>query len=394
MVRAAAKNHASVAVVTSTRRLRRGARGRRAAAASPSPQRARAGRRGVRAHRGVRRGRGLLDGQRAHRHLRRHRVPGVDRRDLGRAAVLRYGENPHQRAALYAHGRRGRAGAAPSSCTARRCPTTTTSTPTPPGGRPTTTTEPAVAIIKHANPCGIAVGADIARGAPQGARLRPGLGVRRRGRDQPAGHAPRWPSRWPRSSPRWSSRPASSAARWRCSPRKKNIRLLRLPTGRRPAAGRVPADQRRGADAGPRDRRRRRRRRRPVALDARGRGRGGRGHPRRPGVRLAGVPRGEVQRHPAGRRAARAWASAWARSTGSTPAGSRSRGPGTERARGAVAASDAFFPFADGLQVLLDAGVRAVVAARRFGPRRRGGRGRAQAGGVTMYFTGTRHFAH
>ena len=32
-----------------------------------------------------------------------------------------------------------------------------------------------------------------------------------------------------------------------------------------------------------------------------------------------------------------------------------------ERARGSVAASDAFFPFADGLQVLLDAGVRAVV---------------------------------
>ena len=32
-----------------------------------------------------------------------------------------------------------------------------------------------------------------------------------------------------------------------------------------------------------------------------------------------------------------------------------------ERARGAVAASDAFFPFADGLQVLIDAGVRAVV---------------------------------
>ena len=34
---------------------------------------------------------------------------------------------------------------------------------------------------------------------------------------------------------------------------------------------------------------------------------------------------------------------------------------GAQRARGAVAASDAFFPFADGLQVLLDAGVRAVV---------------------------------
>jgi phosphoribosylaminoimidazolecarboxamide formyltransferase/IMP cyclohydrolase len=66
---------------------------------------------------------------------------------------------------------------------------------------------------------------------------------------------------------------------------------------------------------------------------------------------------------------------------------------GEERAKGAVAASDAFFPFADGLQVLLDAGVSAVVAP--------GGSVRddevvaaAEAAGITMYFTGTRHFAH
>ena len=66
---------------------------------------------------------------------------------------------------------------------------------------------------------------------------------------------------------------------------------------------------------------------------------------------------------------------------------------GADRAAGSVAASDAFFPFADGLQVLLDAGVRAVVAP--------GGSMRdaevieaATAAGVTMYFTGTRHFAH
>ncbi|KRE43844.1 bifunctional phosphoribosylaminoimidazolecarboxamide formyltransferase/IMP cyclohydrolase [Knoellia sp. Soil729] len=66
---------------------------------------------------------------------------------------------------------------------------------------------------------------------------------------------------------------------------------------------------------------------------------------------------------------------------------------GSERARGAVAASDAFFPFADGLQVLLDAGVRAVVAP---GGSMRDGEviEAAQAAGVTMYFTGTRHFAH
>ena len=66
---------------------------------------------------------------------------------------------------------------------------------------------------------------------------------------------------------------------------------------------------------------------------------------------------------------------------------------GTERARGAVAASDAFFPFEDGPQVLIDAGVTAIVQP--------GGSVRdeltieaCKAAGVTMYFTGTRHFFH
>jgi phosphoribosylaminoimidazolecarboxamide formyltransferase/IMP cyclohydrolase len=64
-----------------------------------------------------------------------------------------------------------------------------------------------------------------------------------------------------------------------------------------------------------------------------------------------------------------------------------------DRAKDAVAASDAFFPFADGLQVLLDAGVRAVVEP--------GGSVRddeviaaAAAAGLPLYLTGTRHFAH
>ena len=64
-----------------------------------------------------------------------------------------------------------------------------------------------------------------------------------------------------------------------------------------------------------------------------------------------------------------------------------------DRARGSVAASDAFFPFADGLQVLIDAGVAAIVQP--------GGSVRdeeviaaAQAAGVTMYLTGERHFFH
>ena len=64
-----------------------------------------------------------------------------------------------------------------------------------------------------------------------------------------------------------------------------------------------------------------------------------------------------------------------------------------DRAKGSVAASDAFFPFADGLQVLIDADVRAVVEP--------GGSVRdaevvaaAKDAGVALYFTGTRHFFH
>ena len=64
-----------------------------------------------------------------------------------------------------------------------------------------------------------------------------------------------------------------------------------------------------------------------------------------------------------------------------------------ERAAGSVAASDAFFPFADGPQVLIDAGVTAIVQP--------GGSVRdeltveaCKAAGVTMYLTGTRHFFH
>jgi phosphoribosylaminoimidazolecarboxamide formyltransferase/IMP cyclohydrolase len=64
-----------------------------------------------------------------------------------------------------------------------------------------------------------------------------------------------------------------------------------------------------------------------------------------------------------------------------------------ERVAGSVAASDAFFPFPDGPQLLLDAGVRAIVQP--------GGSVRdaevvaaAEAAGASLYLTGTRHFAH
>ena len=64
-----------------------------------------------------------------------------------------------------------------------------------------------------------------------------------------------------------------------------------------------------------------------------------------------------------------------------------------DRAAGSVAASDAFFPFADGLQILTEAGVTAIAEP--------GGSVRddeviaaAQAAGVALYFTGVRHFYH
>jgi len=64
-----------------------------------------------------------------------------------------------------------------------------------------------------------------------------------------------------------------------------------------------------------------------------------------------------------------------------------------DRARGSVAASDAFFPFADGFTVLAEAGVRAVAEP--------GGSVRdeeviaaARGAGITLYLTGVRHFTH
>jgi phosphoribosylaminoimidazolecarboxamide formyltransferase/IMP cyclohydrolase len=64
-----------------------------------------------------------------------------------------------------------------------------------------------------------------------------------------------------------------------------------------------------------------------------------------------------------------------------------------DRAAGSVAASDAFFPFADGFEILAQAGVAAVVEP--------GGSLRdnltiaaAEQAGIPLYFTGVRHFYH
>ena len=106
-----------------------------------------------------------------------------------RGAVLRYGENPHQRAAMYkqAHGAPGLAQAEQlhgkemsynnyiDSDAARRAAYDHQ--------------EPCVAIIKHANPCGIAIAADVADCLPQSIRVRPSVRIRGGRRDEPPGHA-------------------------------------------------------------------------------------------------------------------------------------------------------------------------------------------------------------
>ena len=77
---------------------------------------------------------------------------------------LRYGENPHQTAAFYARPTSARASPPRGSCRARSCPTTTSTTPMRPtnasaSSMPTRTA--ACVIVKHANPCGVAEGADL-----------------------------------------------------------------------------------------------------------------------------------------------------------------------------------------------------------------------------------------
>jgi phosphoribosylaminoimidazolecarboxamide formyltransferase/IMP cyclohydrolase len=303
-----------------------------------------------------------------------------------RKAVLRYGENPHQEAALYAnvHGG-GLAGAEQvhgkemsynnyvDTDAARRAAYDFA--------------EPCVAIIKHANPCGIAIGADVADAHRKAHACDPVSafgGVI--GSNRPV-------------SAEMARQVAEVFTEVVCAPdfdaealeilaQKKNVRLLRCPdptpvaaefrpvsgglllqtVDRIDAPGDDPATWRLAAGEPADDdmlrdlvfawRAVRAVKSNAILLAASG--------------ATVGVGMGQVNRVDSARLAV-----------------SRA----ADRAKAAVAASDAFFPFPDGLQVLLDAGVRAVVQP--------GGSVRdeevvaaAQAAGVTMYLTGTRHFSH
>jgi phosphoribosylaminoimidazolecarboxamide formyltransferase/IMP cyclohydrolase len=306
-----------------------------------------------------------------------------------RSAVLRYGENPHQRAALYqdAHFPSGLAAAEQlhgkemsynnyvDADAARRAAFDFDA--------------PAVAIIKHANPCGIAIGADIAEAHARAHETDPVSafgGVIAANRTVTAAMAAQVAEVFTEVI----VAPGYDEDALQVLTGKKNLRILvaePVPAGAgvevRPISGGLLMQSRDRIDAPGDD---------PTtwALAC--------GEPadhatladlvfawracrsaKSNAILLArdgaavGIGMGQVNRVDSARLAvARA---------------------GEERARGAVAASDAFFPFPDGLEVLIAGGVRAVVQP--------GGSVRdaeviaaAGAAGITMYLTGTRHFFH
>ena len=308
-----------------------------------------------------------------------------------RQAVLRYGENPHQGAALYTNGHLPQGLATAEQLHGKEMSYNNYLDSDAAWRAAHDHERPTVAIIKHANPCGIAVGEDVAQAHARAHACDPVSAF---------------------GGVIATNRPLSVDAARQIAPiftevvlapdfepgaldvlaTKKNLRVLRVtapsPAGieLRPISGGLLMQQRDRVDAPGDD---------PTTWTLAA------GDPadtatladlefawrsvravKSNGILLAadgasvGVGMGQVNRVDSCRLAVE-----------------RANTGEVERARGAVAASDAFFPFADGLQVLLDAGVRAVVQP--------GGSVRdeevvaaAAAAGVTLYLTGTRHFAH
>jgi phosphoribosylaminoimidazolecarboxamide formyltransferase / IMP cyclohydrolase len=305
-----------------------------------------------------------------------------------RASVLRYGENPHQRAALYVNGFAPQSGLAQAHQLHGKEMSYNNYVDADAARRAAYDfDEPAVAIVKHANPCGIAIGNDVAESHRKANACDPVSaygGVIAVNRPVSVEMA----SQVGAIFTEVVVAPAYDEGALDVLAARRSLRLLVCPaphrrgTEIRPISGGLLMQSRDALDA-PGDR--------PASWTLAA------GDPLS-GTELAnlafawracrsvksnaillasdrasvGIGMGQVNRVDSARLAV-------------TRAG--------DRATGSVAASDAFFPFADGLQVLIEAGVRAVVQP--------GGSVRdaevveaAQAAGVTMYLTGTRHFFH
>ncbi|MBI0297825.1 bifunctional phosphoribosylaminoimidazolecarboxamide formyltransferase/IMP cyclohydrolase [Streptomyces sp. PRKS01-29] len=306
---------------------------------------------------------------------------------ITRKNVLRYGENPHQPAALYTDG--SGKGLAEAEQLHGKEMSFNNYTDTEAARRAAYDhTEPCVAIIKHANPCGIAVGADVAEAHRKAHACDPLSafgGVIAVNRPVSVAMAEQVAEIFTEVI----VAPAYEDGAVEVLARKKNIRVLRCAQSPVEAAEQRPIEggtlvqvkdrlQAEGDD--------------PAnwtlatgeALDADGlaelafawrscRAVKSNAILLAKGGATVGVGMGQVNRVDSAKLAVER--------------------AGAERAAGSYAASDAFFPFPDGFEVLAEAGVKAVVQP--------GGSVRdeavveaAQKAGVTMYFTGTRHFFH
>lgn len=336
-----------------------------------------------------------------------------------RAHALRYGENPHQSAALYTQGQaQGIAGAEQLHGKAMSYNNYTDADAAVRAaydqGEATT-----VVVVKHANPCGIAVDEDVAKAHAKAHACDPVSaygGVIATNATVTAAMASQ-------VKPIFTEvivAPEYEPQALEILSAKKNLRILRLPKPVRggyefkQVTGGLLVQERDNVDAAGDDPARWQLVAGPSAdaetlADLRFAWNAVRSV-RSNAVLLAhagatvGVGMGQVNRVDSCKLAIERANTLGARATGDAAANQANSAGGADasqilatsapqRAVGSVAASDAFFPFADGLQLLIDAGVKAVVQP--------GGSIRdaevieaAQAAGVTMYFTGTRHFAH
>ncbi len=310
-----------------------------------------------------------------------------------KAAVLRYGENPHQKAALYLNGF-GPAGLAQAEQLHGKEMSYNNYVDTDAARRAANDFEgPAVAIIKHANPCGIAVGADIAEAHRRAHECDPVSafgGVIAANRPVTVEMAKQVADVFTEVI----VAPGYEDGAVEILQGKKNIRILVCattagsPVETRPISGGLLMQTADHVDAEGDD---------PATWTL------------ATGEAADAQTLADLAFAWKACRAAKSNAILLASNGGSVGIGmgqvnrvdscrlaverANTLAEGAERARGSVAASDAFFPFEDGPQILIAAGVKAIVQP--------GGSVRdeltieaCKEAGVTMYFTGTRHFFH